>query len=588
VIVQHYLHLLRRYHRWVIWTVLAATLGTAILSWAWLLISPVYTATASVAMLPTEAEYAFGRETGTGPRATMRGLTATYIEYLKSRPVIETTLDRISAEGGPGTEPAPEPGFLERTARGAVGFARRLYRAMDSGSYVPSTERERALGQLMKAISLHKIPDSYVLRVEVGLEDPDHAAAVANALAEAYVERVAEQMDTSASQMEGFLREQIALREAALEQLISREEALKKGLGALSLEEERQFVMRARETERQKLVDAQVEVETALAEMGMLQAENLVQSGRNLAELNEARALADAKLNAGRRSLELREGSLSELSASLDALNAKEAPLLELSRQRITMEGELTELNNRMLSTSLVRSAAMTQVRVIDPAVAPAYPSSPRVVKNTLAAGFVSMMAMLFVLVLFDTLSGTVKTVPDLARVVGSRCAGMLDRSLSRSTVRSSDRGRRRLKAQGAALEQRLAILGAFDAPVIYVTGFGAEEAVSDAALALDEALAGVGPAATGRVKAEPAMPVFDGQTQLAVDDAVGSEVPAFRIDSLGPVSARLSLTEAARRSPAVICVIPAGEVPDSLVEELLERCLAAGLTRVSFLLLES
>jgi hypothetical protein len=197
-------------------------------------------------------------------------------------------------------------------------------------------------------------------------------------------------------------------------------------------------------------------------------------------------------------------------------------------------------------------------------------------------------MAMLFALVLFDTLSGTVKTVPDLVRVVGSRYAGVLDRSLSRSTVRSSERGRRRLRAQGAALEQRLAMLGAFEAPVVYVTGFGGDEAVSDAALALDQALADAKRPAAGRVRTETAVPVFGGQTQLAVDEAVVSQPPAFRTESLGPVSARLSLAEAARRSPAVICVIPAGEVAETLVEELLERSLAAGLTRVSFLLLES
>ena len=374
MIIQHYVQLFRRYHRSITWTVIAATVGTAVLSSMLLMVSPVYTATASVAMLPTEAEYAFGRETGSGPGATMRGLTATYIEYLKSRPVIEATYDRISGEIRSTGEARPSS-WLLRSIQSSVGLARQVYKTLDSGAYMPSTSRERGLNDLLKSITLRKIPDSYVMRVEVGLENPAAAAAAANALAKAYIQRISEQVEDSAVQMEGFLTEQIAIREATLEGLVAREEALKRGLGAQSLGDERQYVMNARETERQKLVDAEVELQAAEAEVAMLRRENLAQSGRNLANLNEARTKATARLNTAEHGLELRRRSFQELGKALEVLYAKEEPLLRLARQRVAMGGELAELNTRMLSTSLARSAAMTQVRMIDPAVAPVYPS---------------------------------------------------------------------------------------------------------------------------------------------------------------------------------------------------------------------
>ena len=100
MIVQHYLQLLRQYRGWIATFVVVAAALTALFSVVLLHLAPTYAAAASVVVIPTEAEFTFGRESAaTGPRSTARGLTSTYIEYIHSRPVVEAALERIEGLG---------------------------------------------------------------------------------------------------------------------------------------------------------------------------------------------------------------------------------------------------------------------------------------------------------------------------------------------------------------------------------------------------------------------------------------------------------------------------------------------------------
>lgn len=586
MIVQHYLQLLKYHLRWVIWGVLLTAGITAAGSTVLLKFSPDYTAAASVAMLPTEAEYAYGRDTGSGPHETARGLTATYIEYLKSRPVIEATFEKIAGRGGLG-KPVPPPSGLKSAVRASISFVRRMYRTVDSGSFVKSTPREAQIRRLMGAIGLHKVADSYILRVEVTLEDPRAAAAVANALAEAYVEHVSAQLETSTAEVAEFLAEQIAMREVALEQLIEREEELERELGVPSVQEERQSLMRSRETERRNLVNARIELGAAQAELQTLARENLVQSGRSLTELNEVRSLAQVRVDTAQRSIQLRQRTINDLTASLDVLSEKqEEPLADMQRRRVAMEQGLTELNNRMLTTNLATSAALTQVRVIDPAVPPVYPSSPHVINNTIVAVIVSLLGVFLAVVGVDALSGTVKTTTDLTRIAGSRCVGSLSRRhLVWANEFEPHEARRRLSQVGALLERRLVILGAFDAPRILLTGFAPAAQLEHVTTTLELALAVEDRKLTRRAQAGG--PVSVRQGQLAVTTGGAAEDEPFRVVNLGPVRAELSLAHAARRSPSMICLIPSGQVADGLVQDLLQKALADGVHGMAFVLLE-
>lgn len=596
MILEHYLQLLRYYRRLIGAIVLSAGVLAAAVSAVLLSASPVYTAAASVAVIPTEAEYSFGRESGSGPRGTARTLTSTYIEYLKSRPVVEAAFERVGQK-------APEAGHATgaswpvQLVKDAAGGFRKLYRTLDSGRYVSLSPREAALVKLTDAITLDTVADSYILRVEVSLSDPKAAAAAANALAEAYVGRVTEQLENSVGQIGGFIREEIAARESEVAALRASEDRLNAGVGSASLEEERNSVVRARELERQKLNDAQVQLDAAESELALLNKENPLLSGRSLADLSAARAAAEAQRDAAKKSILLRQETARGLNTTLEALKQKEEPLLSVQRRLAVVTADLAQLHSRMLSTDLTRSSSLTQVRVINPAAAPAYPSSPRVMQNTILGLVAGLIGALMLVIVLDTMSGTVKTAADLRRIGGARSLGLVPRELQAPaqnlTARRRGRLLARLRAFGAEAERGLSKIDAFEAAAIQVSGLLDARRLTGAAVVLASALASRGRKVSCRV-GQGSAPV-NRLAEFTGDDlrllAATSDEPlhdSIRIDCLPPISSEWRFSRAAERSPLLVFVVPAGEVQEQDVTDFLEAALRSGISGFSLMLLEA
>lgn len=352
MIFQHYYELLRIYRAQIAGLVLFTTAIFGAVSYMQLRTSPQYSAAASVIMMPSEAELAFAQNQTTAGRAA-RTLTETYIEYVKSRPVVEAAIDRVAqlraeqvAEAGaePEAEAAilPEPvdgleALVERSKTQLRDLRRRLVE-FDRGAYVTLPEREREIARIQGAISVSNIVNTHILRIEVTLSDPDEAALMANTLAEAYVERVSEQIDVDANRLEGYLQGEIAKKESQLERL------------------------RAEQT-------------TLIERFGPVQ--------------GTAGGIVD---------------------------------------QMRVAEAQLAELNSRLLTVNLSRASSETQVRMIEPAMAPVYPASPRVLRTTLIGFWVGLVLAIGSTVIRDSLSEKIKTTTDLRRIVGIQGLGLLRR----------------------------------------------------------------------------------------------------------------------------------------------------------------
>jgi len=138
--LQHYLQLLRHYRFLALTVIVVVTALAAVSSALLLALSPVYTATATVAVIPTQAEYSFGSEVSRGPSGTARVLTATYIEYLKSRPVVARALEKLRPQIG--EDGSPSSAFARFVTDGS-SFVRRMYRIVDSGRFVPIGQRAK-------------------------------------------------------------------------------------------------------------------------------------------------------------------------------------------------------------------------------------------------------------------------------------------------------------------------------------------------------------------------------------------------------------------------------------------------------------
>jgi hypothetical protein len=158
---------------------------------------------------------------------------------------------------------------------------------------------------------------------------------------------------------------------------------------------------------------------------------------------------------------------------------------------------------------------------------------------------------------------------------------------------RARDRLKRRLTALGARLERGLAIVRAFEAPSIQVTGLVDEAGVAQGAAAISAALALRGRRVACRLPAGAAKPVIletlaGSRLRFADDDTGDGSQKAIRVRCLPPVSADLDLAEAARRSPALVCIVPSAEVAEAEVRSFQERSIAAGLIAFSVVILES
>ncbi len=595
--IQHYLQLLRQYRRTVLVLAVSLAVLAVVLSAVKLSVSPGFTASASIAVIPTDTEYTYGRDTSGGPRSATRGLTATYVEYLTSRPVVEAAFAKSGAGLLEGGKTKSADGWVVTFAKQLMGTASWIYHNLDSGRYVTLDAKEAALEKLMRAIDVQTVADSYIVRINVTLSDPKVAAAAANALAEAYMERYSEQLATSVGQVGGFLRDQIATREKEFEALRATEERLKSGVASSSLEGERDSIVRARETERQKLMDAQSQLDAAQADLNMLEKQDLLTSGRSLTELTTARSAASSRREAAVKNVELRQRTIRELDATLAALRQKEEPLLSVGRRLDMVKEDLTQLNARLLSTDLSRSTAMTQVRLIDPAIVPDYPSSPRVLVNGLVGLIAGLLLGLMWVVVADAVSEKVKTSVDLERVVGDRSLGRIGRS-----VVPSANGhfrfdplelRRNLRTMGAGLERGLAMARAFDSQPIQVTGFLEASRVADVAATIGAALASRGRRVAcwvpDGVPRQQRLAATVGDTLvLGLDEASETPHRGIRIKCLPPVSAELSFAAAAERSRSLVCVVPAGATSERDLETFQHRALEAGLTSLSFVLLDS
>lgn len=224
--IAHYRQLLRYYWGLVAFTFVVLVGGTAAISTFLLYLSPVYTASAKVSLLPTQTELAFSqnfvRSTTINPANL---LTQTHIEYLLSREIAAKTVDRMIAEQAEGlprpAAAASAPSEADRRLTGlkhqiAERFtsfrrsARRVYNIVNSGRHVQIDPYTDAVLTLQDSIDVDMIEGTYILKIKVYWGKPEAAAAAANFVAEEYVSYARAQADAASRRMEEVLSQEIA------------------------------------------------------------------------------------------------------------------------------------------------------------------------------------------------------------------------------------------------------------------------------------------------------------------------------------------------------------------------------------------
>lgn len=209
----HYFQLLRYYRGLVALVFVTLVAGVAGLSTFFLFISPLYTGTAKVSLLPTQSELTFSqtfvRSTSINPANLM---SQTHIEYLLSREVARLTVDRL-IERFPVAESIEQTGLKAEVARyfrDARNAIRRTYNMLNSGKHIPIDTYTDTVLTLQDAIEAEMVEGTYILEIAVTWDSPEVAAAAANLLADVYIERIRSQATEAAERMEATLRRELA------------------------------------------------------------------------------------------------------------------------------------------------------------------------------------------------------------------------------------------------------------------------------------------------------------------------------------------------------------------------------------------
>jgi hypothetical protein len=252
----------------------------------------------------------------------------------------------------------------------------------------------------------------------------------------------------------------IARQEEATKTLLSerrsQREAVARLIGVNDVPTERTVTLEARQTARDNLREAEIELAGQTAELEKLRTSIRGQTDPALvANIQQSIVLGEASLERRSETVALRHKALAQIEESLDDLQLAEQQLAEVDLAVQEAELDLEELQRRRVALDLATKARLSQVRVIDPAVEPLYPFFPKVLLNTIVATIVGGALALVPVFAVDVLGSGVRTGYDLERIAGLRALPTLSRwSLSR---RPSGR---RVKRFAAVFGRRIATDG--------------------------------------------------------------------------------------------------------------------------------
>lgn len=489
---QHYTELVKRYYRLVIIIVGGVTLCTAALSALLLFVTPLYRSTARVTILPTQAELIFTQRFLQGSTYNPADLMVqTHVEHLLSRPVAERTLERLKA-----STPAPQEeeeeaqegwrAELKALVQSAVRRMRVVYNILNAGEYIEPPFREVELDDLRDAIDVRMIEGSFILELGASTSSPRASSLIANSLAEAYVDRNREVVGLTATSLTDYLQSEIEARQRELDLLFSQEINLRDSLEVVDPSNEINALTRLLDQER-------LDLQSDAAAVAELDARIVSLRGAGPAYLRQGRledgqillqqAVQDQAAAEGR--LIQRRNAVADMESRLRKLHEHELTLSLLQRQSDQTKQEMSDLRSRIVDVELSKASAIGQVRIIDPAIAPTYPTFPKVATNTAVAVVAGLLLAGFLLVLIDTFSSTVKTSSDMRRLVGERFLGTIPKSILRLTGKGTGPRRREVADFAAATGERLTLLGPVDQSWISVVGIGDEQAARNGAIAI-------------------------------------------------------------------------------------------------------
>ncbi|WP_308918060.1 hypothetical protein [Jannaschia sp. LMIT008] len=478
----HYRELFRQFR----WTILGAAvvggLGALAISMVLLRTMPIYESSVTLNMQPSAEDLQFNSAfLGVSQFNPATIIAQTHIERILSRPVMERAVDIVIEQSGGGGLSAP-PDAFDRLRTDVF----RWLRILNSGFFVPPTEIEAYINDLRGATSVEIVEGSYILLVTVSHTEPVIAARAANALAAAYVELAQTDLRNDAAEVDRSLDVIVDRNEALLSELMDERQAIGSALGVVDVAAERENLLAGRAAALEALQDARIDMAEARATISGLEDSVENESDGDLArQFRQALVTARASIATAEVRFAEREANLRAAQDALRELDAAQNTLADVEQRIASMEAELAELQQRRVRTDLAREARLSQVRTISEAQVPIYPTSPKVLFNTIVGFIVGAVLATVPILAMDVLGDRIRTSEDLRGGFSSRVLPPIRPKLVRSARRFLRRGGRPPRRLRRFAEQ-LGLLFATTGPrrwpdrAVHVTALGSTREVED------------------------------------------------------------------------------------------------------------
>lgn len=471
----HYTELMRHFWRTILLGALVAG-GLAFgVSMVLLRAMPLYEASVTMNMQPSEEELRFNRGfLGVSQFNPATIIAQTHVERLLSRPVARRAIE-ILVEASGGEMPAAPPSAFRRIKAEIW----RWYNILNFGYFKASPVEETYVSDLIGATEIELVEGSYILLVSITLDNPELAARAANALAQAYVEKTREEFQADAARVDASLEQVIDEREGELAALQSERQASARDLGIANIDRERTIMLDTRASARASL--QATEVDLALLDTTIDSYQSSIASAsdaESVRRLRQSLSETEASRTALQERLRLSRENVTRADDALLQLDAAQATLAEIDQRIAVVEDDLRELRNRSVGAKIAREAELSQVRTIDVAGVPLYPKFPKVLINTIVGTILGAILVLMPVIAMDVLGDRVRTTEDMRQSLGNRALPPITRGLLRAARRHNAKGGRpgrALRDYAEAVGRRFVSEGSHRWPSeeVLVTAFG-------------------------------------------------------------------------------------------------------------------
>lgn len=331
------------------WIMLTALIGLLIGGYyAFEMAVPKYTANSVVMLESREAQVVDLDSVMSGISGDQSAIN-TEVEVIRARGLIEKLVRQMDLTSDPefNTRLRPEPKF---SIGKGVAMIRELLQVPPPEEPTP-TEREvldATISNVLSAVSVSNVRQSYVFRLTVVTENPVKSAAIANQLAELYIlDQLAVKFEAT-EQATSWLTERVAELQIALEQAESAAKEFNANTDLISVEALGGLNRQIKDL-RERQISAERSVESANTQLALLKTAQNSGDRMQMASLVDDRALS--------RSLELLNGGDTNSAATFDArfediLNRAALDQARAANQSTALKTSIAELEVRIESQS--------------------------------------------------------------------------------------------------------------------------------------------------------------------------------------------------------------------------------------------